>query len=164
MKTLSKPPRIKILEAAGSIGDSRIQILNDNTAKITSSRGEKEYTVVVVKEGDNTFRVFSNDNGTILRGYIGYPIIAFMMLKGYLPLDNDVIKAMTGIPWKDLNEKYGKYSVVENIVLNRAEKMGFNRNIIIDYMNLVMKKLALMKVVLDEKLKPPEATGTVDSE
>jgi hypothetical protein len=31
-------------------------------------------------------------------------------------------------------------------------------------MNLVMKKLSLMKVVFDEKLKPPEAADTVDSE
>ncbi|AFK50998.1 hypothetical protein TCELL_0573 [Thermogladius calderae 1633] len=158
MKVLTRPPRIKVLEAAGSIGDARIKLVDENTAKITSSRGEKEYIVVVVKDGENSYRVYSNDNGTVFKGYVGYPIIAFMMVKGILPVDNEVIKAMTGIPWKDLNEKYGKYSVVENIVLNRAEKMGFDRNVITDYVNLVLKKLGLLKVVFDEKLRPPEVS------
>ncbi|WP_440059045.1 hypothetical protein ACSU1N_04455 [Thermogladius sp. 4427co] len=155
MKLLTKPPRIKILEAAGSIGDSRIKMIDDISARVTSSRGEKEYYVVVVKDEDNVFRVFSNDNGTFYKGYVGYPILAFMMLKGYLPIDYDVVKAMTGVPWKDLNEKYGKYSVVENIVVSRAEKMGFDRNAINDYVNLIMKKLGLMKIYYDETLRPP---------
>jgi len=149
---LRKPPRIKILEAIGSIGDERIKVLDDKRAQVVSSRGDKVYKVVLVEKENNVFHTYSNDNGTIYRGYIGYPIIAFMMVKGIIPIDKEVMKAMSGVPWKDLNERYKKYSIVENIVLSRAERMGVNRDIIMDYINIVMKKLGLLKVFFDEEL------------
>ena len=152
IRLLRKPPRIKVLEAIGSIGDERIKVLDDNRAQVVSSRGDKLYKVVLVEKGDNVFHVYSNDNGTIYRGYIGYPIIAFMMVKGIIPIDKEVMKAMSGVPWKDLNERYKKYSIVENIVLSRAERMGVSRDIIMDYINIVMKKLGLLKVFFDEEL------------
>ncbi len=151
-KILRKPPRIKVLEAIGCIGDGRITLVNDDEARIVSSTGEREYRVIVRNSGLNTYIVYSNDNGTIYRGYIGYPIIAFMMLKGIIPIDRDVMKAMTGIPWKELNEKYRKYSIVESIVLERAERMGIPKNIVLDYVNIVMKKLGLLKILFDESL------------
>ncbi|MCD6195558.1 MAG: hypothetical protein J7J82_02065 [Staphylothermus sp.] len=152
LRLLRKPPRIKILEAIGSIGDERIKVLDDKRAQVVSSRGDKVYKVVLVEKENNVFHTYSNDNGTIYRGYIGYPIIAFMMVKGIIPIDKEVMKAMSGVPWKDLNERYKKYSIVENIVLSRAERMGVNRDIIMDYINIVMKKLGLLKVFFDEEL------------
>jgi hypothetical protein len=115
--------------------------------------GDREYKVVLIREGDAVFRAYSNDNGTIYRGYVGYPIISFMMIKDILPLDREVMKAMTGVPWKELNEKYQKYAVVENLVLTRAEKMGVSRVVIDDYVNLVLKKLGLLKIYFDESLE-----------
>ena len=152
LRLLRKPPRIKVLEAIGSIGDERIKVLDDKKARVVSSRGDKVYKVVLVEKGDNVFHTYSNDNGTIYRGYIGYPIIAFMMVKGIIPIDREVMKAMSGVPWKDLNERYKKYSIVENIVLSRAERMGVSRDIIMDYINIVMKKLGLLKVFFNEEL------------
>ncbi|MCD6300626.1 MAG: hypothetical protein J7L82_00975 [Staphylothermus sp.] len=152
LRLLRKPPRIKILEAIGSIGDERIKVLDDNKAQVVSSRGDKVYKVVLVEKENNVFHTYSNDNGTIYREYIGYPIIAFMMVKGIIPIDREVMKAVTGVPWKDLNERYKKYSIVENIVLSRAERMGVSREIIMDYINIVMKKLGLLKVFFDEEL------------
>ncbi|ADV64389.1 hypothetical protein [Desulfurococcus mucosus] len=152
MKPLEKPPRIKVLEAAGSIGDNRVRVVDSTHAVVTSSTGERSYRVVLIQEEAGVFRVYSDDNGTIHRGYIGYPIIAFMILKGLLPVDNTVVKAFTGIPWKELNEKYKKYSVVENIVISRAERMGVPRNVVDDYINVVLKKLGIYKVFFDESL------------
>ena len=152
LRLLRKPPRIKILEAIGSIGDERIKVLDDKKAQVVSSRGDKIYKVILVEKENNVFHTYSNDNGTIYRGYIGYPIIAFMMVKGIIPIDKEVMKAMSGVPWKDLNERYKKYSIVENIVLSRAERMGVSRDIIMDYINIVMKKLGLLKVFFDEEL------------
>jgi len=152
LRLLRKPPRIKVLEAIGSIGDERIKVLDDKKAQVVSSRGDKVYKVVLVEKENNVFHTYSNDNGTIYRGYIGYPIIAFMMVKGIIPIDKEVMKAMSGVPWKDLNERYKKYSIVENIVLSRAERMGVSRDIIMDYINIVMKKLGLLKVFFDEEL------------
>ncbi|ADG90349.1 hypothetical protein [Thermosphaera aggregans] len=152
LKLLSKPPRIKVLEAIGAIGDGRIRMVGANKALVTSSTGEKEYTVVAVKEGADTFRVFSNDNGTVFKSYIGYPIISLLILMGELPLDNTIAKALSGIPWKELNEKYQKYAVVENIVISRAERLGVPRTTIDEYVNIVYKKLGLIKVYFDESL------------
>ena len=152
LKLLSKPPRIKVLEAIGAIGDGRIRMVGANKALVTSSTGEKEYRVVAVKEGVDTFRVFSNDNGTVFKSYIGYPIISLLILMGELPLDNTIAKALSGIPWKELNEKYQKYAVVENIVISRAERLGVPRTTIDEYVNIVYKKLGLIKVYFDESL------------
>lgn len=152
LKLLSKPPRIKVLEAVGAIGDGRVKLVGGNKALVRSSTGEKEYTVVIVKEGVDTFRVFSNDNGTVFKSYIGYPIISLLILMGELPLDNTIAKALSGIPWKELNEKYQKYAVVENIVISRAERLGVPRTTIDEYVNIVYKKLGLIKVYFDESL------------
>ncbi|MGB9827700.1 MAG: hypothetical protein ACPLSM_04200 [Thermosphaera sp.] len=152
LKLLSKPPRIKVLEAVGAIGDGRIKLVGVNKAFVRSSTGEKEYTVVIVKDGVDTFRVFSNDNGTIFKNYIGYPIISLLILMGELPLDNTIAKALSGVPWKELNEKYQKYAVVENIVVSRAERLGVPRTTIDEYVNIVYKKLGLIKVYFDESL------------
>ncbi len=152
LKLLSKPPRIKVLEAVGAIGDGRVKLVGGNKALVRSSTGEKEYTVVIVKEGVDTFRVFSNDNGTVFKNYIGYPIISLLILMGELPLDNTIAKALSGVPWKELNEKYQKYAVVENIVVSRAERLGVPRTTIDEYVNIVYKKLGLIKVYLDESL------------
>ena len=152
LKLLSRPPRIKVLEAAGAIGDNRVKVLSETAATVVSSLGDREYKVVVISEGNNVYRAYSNDNGTLYRGYVGYPIIAFLILKGILPIDNDVVKAMTGIPWKELNEKYQKYSIVENIVISRAEKLGVPRSVVDDYINIVFKKLSLIKIYFDESL------------
>jgi len=152
VKLLLKPPRIKVLEAAGAIGDGRILIVSNSKAIVRSSMGDREYKVVLVPGDSGAYRVYSNDNGTIHRGYVGYPVLAFMMKTGILPMDNDVVRAMTNIPWKELNERYQKYSIVESIVISRAEKLGVSRNIIDDYINIVFKKLGLMKVYFDESL------------
>ncbi|MEL9909475.1 MAG: hypothetical protein QXP97_02530 [Desulfurococcus sp.] len=152
MKLLARPPRIKVLEAAGCIGDNRVKIVDSSRAVVSSSTGERKYRVILLEEEQGVFRAYSDDNGTVYKGYVGYPIIAFMILRGYLPIDNVIVKAFTGIPWKELNEKYKKYSIVENIVISRAEKTGISRNIIDDYINVILKKLGIYKIYFDESL------------
>jgi len=152
MKLLSKPPRIKVLEAAGAIGDNRVLVLSSSRAIVKSSMGDREYRVALVGGPGGVYRAYSDDNGTIHKSYIGYPILAFMMKINVLPVDNDVVRAMTNIPWKELNERYKKYSIVENIVLSRAEKLGVPRGVVDDYVNIVFKKLGLIKVYFDETL------------
>ena len=146
-RVLRLPPRIKVLEALGSIADGRINV-QDNEAEVTSSTGERTYKVIVRDDG----RVYSTDNGTIYRGYVGYPIIALLMIKGKLPYDERIANALSGIPWKRLNETYRKYVIVEQIVLKKAEEKGVPRQVIMDFVNIVMKKLQSMKLVFDEDL------------
>ncbi|MEM1804177.1 MAG: hypothetical protein QXR80_06745, partial [Desulfurococcaceae archaeon] len=81
IKPLSKPPRIKVLEAAGAVGDNRIRVLSSTSATVGSSLGDREYKVVLIEESMGVYRAYSNDNGTLHRGYVGYPILAFMIVK-----------------------------------------------------------------------------------
>ncbi len=152
MKLLSKPPRIKILEAAGAIGDNRVKVISENKALVKSSTGEREYKVILVESGEGTYRAYSSDNGTLYRGYVGYPILSFMMIKGILPMDNEVVRAFSGVPWKELNEKFQKYAIVENIVLARAERLGVSRRVVDEYVSVVLKKLSVIRVYFDEEL------------
>lgn len=154
LRVLRRPPRIKVLEAIGSIGDGRIEVLSDTEARVTSSRGDRVYRVIVVRDDSEgrEYRVYSNDNGTIYKGYIGYPIIAFLMVKGVIPIDREVMKAVTGVPWKDLNERYKRYAIVEDIIMRRAESMGIKREVIGEYIGIVFKKLGLMRFLFDESL------------
>ncbi|BBL46768.1 hypothetical protein [Metallosphaera sedula] len=140
---LRQPPRIKVLEALGAIADQRVRKVDDHY-EVISSEGDRKYTVSV--EGNN---VSSDDNGTRFRNYVGYPIIAVLMLEGRLPYDEELAKALAGIPWRKLNEEMKDYSKVEEIVLKRAEEKGVKRERVEEFVNRVMenvRRLGLNKV------------------
>ena len=109
------PPRIKVYEALGSIADGRVHMLSDSEAVVISSDGSRRYTVRVSGEA-----VSSDDNGSVYRGYLGYPALAVLMLKGVLPFDESVASQLKDIPWRELNERFGRYDLVERYVLERV--------------------------------------------
>ncbi len=149
MKILALPPRIKVLEALGAIADGRIRVINDRMCKVRSSMGDKEYTVYLdIERG----LVYSNDNGTMHRNYIGYPIIAFMMVKRIIPLDEKLAKALSGIEWKVLNERYKKYVIVERMVKSIAKSRGIDEKYIDEYIDRVMKLLSKYRLQKLESL------------
>ncbi len=146
---LRLPPRIKVLEAASAIADNRIEVLDDRRAIVVSSDGSRRYRVVLdVARG----AVYSDDNGTLLRGYVGYPIIAFMMMKKLLPYDEDVAKALRGIPWRRLNEELKRYAIVENVVKRIAIDRGLDPKRIDSFVDLVMSRLKAYRLHLDRNL------------
>jgi hypothetical protein len=133
---LKLPPRIKVLEALGAIADGRIAKVDDHYI-VTSSEGDRKYTVKV--EGE---KVFSDDNGTKFRNYIGYPIIAVLMLEGKLPFDKRISEALKGIDWKKLNETYKNYSIVERIIKEKVSKeKGINESEIDGIIESVLNEL-----------------------
>jgi hypothetical protein len=68
VQELRLPPRIKVLEALSALADGRVKVTGEHTAQVTSSDGSRIYHVYV----DPSRRLaFSNDNGTMLRGYVG---------------------------------------------------------------------------------------------
>ena len=144
---LDRPPRIKILEALGAVSDKRVHMIDDHRARVVSSEGDREYHVYVDWEQGVAY---SDDNGTKFRGYIGYPIIAVLMLQGKLPFDKRLADALKGIPWKRLNEKYKKYWIVEKIVKNIASKNGVKPEEIDAFISMVMSSLAKRRIRLVE--------------
>ncbi|MFP3242501.1 MAG: hypothetical protein RXO53_05605 [Caldisphaera sp.] len=151
---LKMPPKIKILEAAGAIADNRITIekANDDLilAKVISSEKDKTYRVIIKKANDDLI-VYSDDNGTKLKGYVGYPIISVMMLTGLLNRDQSVEEALKDIEWRKLNETYKKYYVVEEIVLKKAEPK-LPRSYILEFRNNIINELEKINVFYDETI------------
>lgn len=86
--------------------------------RVVSSAGEVRVYTVVVDDG----RVKSDDNGTVYRGYVGYPIIAALMVEGRLPYDSRIGESLRGIEWRKLNEEYKSYAAVEEVVKRRAKE------------------------------------------
>jgi len=150
MIKLKIPPRIKVLEALGSIADRRIIVLDEKRAKVISSEKDREYFVYLDLEKNVAF---SNDNGTKLKGYIGYPIIAFLMIKRVLPFDEKIANALSQIPWKKLNEKYKNYSIVEKIVKDISKKRGIEINLLEKFIEEVMKKISKLSLFYDPSLE-----------
>jgi hypothetical protein len=150
MIKLKIPPRIKVLEALGSIADRRIIVLDEKRAKVISSEKNREYFVYLDLEKNVAF---SNDNGTKLKGYIGYPIIAFLMIKKVLPFDEKIADALSQIPWKRLNEKYKNYSIVEKIAKDIAKKRGIEIILLEKLVEEVMKKISNLSLFYDPSLE-----------
>ncbi len=134
------PPKIKVLEALGAIADGRVT-LTDDGAIVRSSDGTRAYRVVY--KGGNI--IDADDNGSKFRGYLGYPSIAVLMLRGVLPFDKEIAEALRGIPWKRLNETYKSYAKVEEIVLSEAEKKGVSKERIKAFVEKVMDEVKKRK-------------------
>ena len=95
------PPLVKVYEAMGALGDGRIRIESATGALVTSSEGNKTYQVEVSQDGRE---VSSNDNASYWQGYLGYPAIAVLIKRGLIPAPPaNVIDALAGIPWKEIN-------------------------------------------------------------
>lgn len=163
MKLLRQPPRIKVLEAAGALGDGRVSIAaqaQPSTEKrvieavVASSDGSRAYDVRIARIGYSAFRVYSSDNGTLLRGYVGYPIIAVMMAVDLLPRDKYVEATLTGIPWRELNERFKKYSLVEEYIRGKLRPNADWKRIE-EFRARVLRELRVKKLYLDKSLAPP---------
>ena len=97
------PPRIKVYEALGSLGDKRIELISPTEAKIFSSSGNKFYTVTY----DPQHRaIMMNDNAAYWKWYLGYSWIAYLMMTKVLPYTESYAEALKGIAWKDINTQY----------------------------------------------------------
>jgi len=109
------PPKIKIYEALGAIADGRVRQISEDEWIVISSDGSRQYHVVV--RGD---AVSSTDNGSVYRGYLGYPAIAVLMLLGKLPFEKVYAEMLRGIPWRRWNEELRRYDLVLKRVLQRV--------------------------------------------
>ena len=161
MIRLANPPDIKILEALSALGDGRVKVVemtDDRVVlRITSSTGEKEYLVMVKRVSRNTFIAYSDDNGTRLRGYTGYPIIVALMLMRALPRSPDLEVALRKVRWKELNSKYKKYSVVKSIVLSRLDSSQRAR--VEEFVKEVYSRLRGLRVLYDESARREARLG-----
>lgn len=140
---LALPPRIKVLEALGAVAGGRVEPLSDREARVRSSEGDRVYRVFVDPESGE---VMSDDNGTVYRNYIGYPIIAFLMRLGRLPYDAEVGQHLADVRWRTLNETYRSYRLVEREVARMLRSAGIEWTRVEALMGQVLRQLDGMRL------------------
>lgn len=146
------PPREKIHEALSAIADNRVE-LGEGSALVESSGSGKQYTVTWT---DNVFT--SNDSATYWQLYPGYPIIAVLLLRGLLPLQNDVAGYFSGINWTELNQKHKrKYDKAVAEILERLGSLGLDVPAIEQYVSEVYAALEELDITVKRgSLRPPK--------
>ena len=142
---LRLPPSIKVLEALSAIVDGRVVVLDEKRAKVYSSDGSRVYRVYVDTQHGV---VYSDDNGTKYRKYVGYPIIAFLMIRGVLPFDEKLANVLKGIPWRKLNETLRSYAAVERVVKEIVKSRGVNPEELDRFVSKVMSSLSSLELHL----------------
>ena len=148
------PPKIKIYEALGCIGDKRIE-MDGNRAKVFSSSTGKFYFVSYDSASSS---IMANDNGSYWQGYLGYPSIAFLMLKGRINFNQESAEAFKGVEWKDLNTKFKRdYWKTEEFALEKAKEKGFDISKLLEDINNIYEQIKKLDMnLLGEKIEPPE--------
>src|SRR5260370_41009000 len=97
------PPPAKIYEAIGALSDGRVRLEDERHASVLSSDRSKTYRVELSADGRE---ISSNDNASYWQGYLGYPAIAVMLMRGLYSVRPDVSRALSEIPWKELNRRF----------------------------------------------------------
>lgn len=154
-KIWKNPPKVKIYEALGTLGDDRIELVGKNGAIVHSSSGNKFYEVSYDPENHE---IMTNDNGSYWQEYLGYPAIAFLMKTGVIDFDNKWTGVLRGISWKDINTKFkNDFNRTINFVHELIKEKGLDVeefNYEIDRISIKVGELKLG--FLGKKKKPPE--------
>jgi hypothetical protein len=148
------PPIIKVYEALGCIADGRIKIEDNNTAKIYSSSGNKFYTVTY---DPDQYAIMCNDNGSYWQGYLGYPAIAFLLIKNIIPYSPTSTELLKDIKWKDINQNFkNDFSKTENYCQSLIIERGGDLSTFLVDINQIHGYLKdHPPLLLGKKTKPP---------
>lgn len=138
------PPIAKIYESFTCIADNRIE-MKENEAIVSSSDGKKKYTI---KWKNNDFT--SNDNATFWQGYLGYPVLAVLMLQKKLSYKEEIVKLFANINWHELNEKYKRnYDAAVEEVLS---KIDYDIAMIKEEVNKIYEEIKNLDIHIKRKI------------
>ncbi|HTT76341.1 MAG TPA: hypothetical protein VMF50_10235 [Candidatus Binataceae bacterium] len=153
------PPLVKIYEALGAIGDSRVHLADPSYATVISSSGDKTYTV----ELDSAARqISSNDNASYWQGYLGYPAIAVLLLHGLYSPRPETLTALAGVPWKELNTRFrNDYARTLDDVLARAVAHGADPAEIRAEAAAILEALRAYGARRGKRLRPPSPSRPI---
>jgi len=146
------PPLIKVYEALGALGDGRVRIVDEEHAQVTSSEGDKTYQVESRASGRE---VSSNDNASYWQGYVGYPAIAVLMRRGFIPAPAKAAQALAGIPWNELNRRFKRdYSKTLAEIERKLKQTGHDPGAIRAEAEAVMEALRSLAPYRGKRLRP----------
>jgi hypothetical protein len=147
------PPPIKIYEALGAIGDGRVRLEDEHRAQVTSSEGDKTYAVEIGADGRE---ISSNDNASYWQGYLGYPAIAVLLTRGLYRPPANVIDALAGIPWKEINRRFkNDYDATIAEVNRTVEASGHDPDAIASEVDSVLEALRAFAPMRGKRRRPP---------
>ncbi len=152
------PPRAKVFEAFTAVADGRVRLAGPGSATVTSSRGDKTYDVGWSDDGRV---VTSNDNASYWQGYLGYPVLAVLLVRGVLRADATAVDAMAGVPWHDLNTRFKRdYEAAVAHVLGELAAHGGDPALVEREVAAVLDQLAALGLQRGGRgRRPPAATG-----
>lgn len=135
------PPIEKIYEAFSAIADNKVK-MSQGSALVSSSDFKKEYTVVW-----NEGYYSSNDNASYWRGFMGYPVIAVLLLQGRLNYNKAVPEYFKDINWKKLNTEYkNQYDKAVSSVLDRLASEGTDIAVIKDEVQRIYDQIKQLDI------------------
>jgi len=147
------PPPIKVYEALGAIGDGRVRLEDEHRAAVTSSEGDKTYAVEISGDGRE---ISSNDNASYWQGYLGYPAIAVLLMRGLYRAPANVIDALAGIPWKEINRRFKNDYDQTLVEVNRiVEESGHDPDAVASEVESIIDALRKLAPVRGRRRRPP---------
>jgi len=147
------PPPIKVYEALGSIGDGRVRLEDEHRALVESSEGDKTYEVELSDDGRE---ISSNDSASYWQGYLGYPAIAVLLMRGLYRPPANVIDALAGIPWKEINRRFkNDYDKTLAEVNQIVEASGHDPDSVASEVESVMEALRKLAPMRGKRRRPP---------
>jgi hypothetical protein len=155
MGTWKSPPKAKIYEALSAVADVRVKLTGGEIAEVVSSDGSKKYHV---EWSPDLNQITSNDNASYWQGYMGYPIIALLMVLGKLDYKTEVANLLADVPWKKINRQFrNDYAKAIDSVLDSLEAKGTPRKVVtaeVDRITAQIENLRLEK--LPRRKRPPK--------
>lgn len=154
-QTWTKPHISKVYEALSAIADKRIEI-NGNNAICHSTSGNKYYDISF---DPSTNSIMSNDNSAYYTGTISYPMIAFLMLKGTIKYDPNLLPPLANIKWKEVNQKFkNDYDQSLNYILAELKLKNINTQFITEQVSQIYAEVCKLSLnYLGPKKIPPAA-------
>lgn len=147
------PPKAKVYEALSAFADGRVRIKGSTEAEVKSSSGDKTYSV---NWSEDMRWISSNDNASYWQGYIGYPIIAVLLVLGRIQFNPKVARYLAGIQWKKINNQFKRdYVKAVDSVLQEVETIGGNREDIVREVETIYSQLEALKLERGHQVKTP---------
>lgn len=156
MATWKAPPKAKVYEALSAIADGRVEMVGERTAHVTSSARDKTYTVEWSEDGKG---ITSNDNASHWQGYLGYPILAVLMLRGDLKFSPTIASLLSGVPWKRLNDEFRRdYDrAIEHVLEGIVKQGGDRREVEVEVDRIMAQVVGLRLEKLSNRRWPERA-------
>jgi hypothetical protein len=142
-----------VFEAFSAVADGRVRLAGPGSATVVSSGGDRIYDVEWTEDARS---ISANDNASYWQGYLGYPALAVLLARGELQAGEDVVRALAGVPWHDLNARFKRdYDAAVAHVLAGLPEGAPAPEAIERAVDNVMDQLAALDLQRGARRRPP---------